>query len=75
MFCDSNFATDKKECKWFGCYTWRDTTNMFVKNPEEFGTNQHRRRVCGIVNMRTRGKSCKYDAGINDHGAKYFCYS
>ena len=43
---------------------------MFVKNPEEFDTNQHRSRVRGIVSMHTRGKVCNYVTGRNDQSAK-----
>ena len=65
---------DKKECKWFGRYTWRDTTDVFVKTPEDCDAKQNRSRVCGNARMSKRGKAFKYVAGRNDRSRKSFCY-
>ena len=43
---------------------------MFVKNPEDFDSEQHRIRVCGIVSVCTRGNVFNFVAGINDQSEK-----
>ena len=58
----------------FGRYTWMDTTNVFVRNPEDRDAKQHGSRIRVIVIMITRGKVCKYVAGRNQLSGKYLCY-